>query len=59
MRTMTVSQACAVYGTSRTTIMRYGQEGRLTIHRVGPRLIRLDVDELDREFHGALISNES
>ena len=29
------------------TIRRWGEEGRLPLYRVGPRLLKVDLDELD------------
>jgi excisionase family DNA binding protein len=55
LRALTIEQACARYGVSRTTLYRYAKDGRLTLNKIGPRLVRLDADELDGVFHGELI----
>ena len=34
-------------GCSTRTLRRYGAAGRLTLYRVGPRAVRVDLDELD------------
>jgi excisionase family DNA binding protein len=57
MRSITIDQAVTRYGLSRATLYRYARDGRITAHHIGERLVRLDVDELDREFHGELISS--
>lgn len=37
----------AYLGCSTRTLRRYGASGRLTLYRVGPRAVRVDLDELD------------
>jgi len=59
MRMITIADACTRYGISRTTLYRLSKDGQLTLHKIGPRLVRLDVDELEREFHGPLITDKT
>jgi excisionase family DNA binding protein len=59
VRTITIPQACARYGTGRTSIMRYAEQGRLHLYRVGANRIRLDADELDKVFHGPLVGSDA
>lgn len=47
---MTVADAAVRFGVSRKTLHRRLAEGRLTAHRLGPRIIRLAVAELDHVF---------
>jgi len=49
---ITVRQVCDTYGLSERTVRRYLAEGRLTAQRIGPRLIRLDAEQVDRELTG-------
>jgi len=42
-----IADAADYLGTSERTIRRYIAAGRLTGYRVGPRLIRVDLNELD------------
>lgn len=41
-----ISDAAAIGGVHRTTIRRYISQGLLTGYRMGPRLIRVDLDEV-------------
>jgi excisionase family DNA binding protein len=45
-------QVAQTYGISTRTILRYLSEGRLKGYRVGPKLIRLDADEVERALVG-------
>ncbi|WP_433187728.1 helix-turn-helix domain-containing protein [Actinoallomurus sp. CA-150999] len=48
-RRLTSVAAAAEYADLSTrTIRRYIAEGRLTGYRVGPRLVKVDLDDLDR-----------
>jgi excisionase family DNA binding protein len=42
-----VATAAEQYGVSEKTIRRWIATGRLTGYRVGPRLLKIDLDELD------------
>ena len=46
-RIATVAEAAEHYGVCTKTIRRYITDGRIPSHRLGPRLIRVDLDELD------------
>lgn len=46
-RPASIAEAAEHIGTSERTVRRYIADGRLTGYRVGPRLIRVDLDELD------------
>ena len=53
--TITVAEAAEMFGVAPITIRRYIAAGRLTAYRVGPRLIRLDPDQVARELLGTPI----
>lgn len=46
-RLISLEQAAEYAGVSPRTVRRYVAAGRLTGYRVGPRLIRLDISEVD------------
>ena len=46
-RLESISEAADYLGVSTKTIRRYIASGRLTGYRAGPRLIRVDLNELD------------
>ncbi len=46
-RLTSVADAAESYGVSERTIRRYIANGTLTAYRFGPRMIRVDLDELD------------
>lgn len=48
----TVKEIAEKYGISPTTIRRYVAEGRITAHRLGPKLIRLDPAQVEQELFG-------
>lgn len=48
----TIKETAERYGISTTTVRRYIAEGRITAHRVGPRLIRVDLEQAQRELFG-------
>ncbi|MGD9514275.1 excisionase family DNA-binding protein [Mycolicibacterium sp.] len=48
----TIKETAERYGISQTTVRRYIASGRITAHRVGPRLIRVDLDQVQRELFG-------
>lgn len=48
----TLKECAEEYGISVTTLRRWIADGRITAHRVGPRLIRLDLDQVRRELFG-------
>jgi excisionase family DNA binding protein len=43
---ISIQEAADMFGLCDRTIRRYIASGRLTAHRVGPRVIRLDLDEV-------------
>ena len=45
-------EAAETYGVSIRTIRRYIADGRITAYRVGPRVIRLDPDQVAKELLG-------
>jgi excisionase family DNA binding protein len=49
-RPVSTAQAAARAGVHPRTILRYVTQGRLTGYRIGPRLIKVDLDEVDRLF---------
>lgn len=46
-----VSEGAAMVGVSPRTVRRYISAGRLTGYRVGPRLLKVDLDELRTLVH--------
>ena len=46
-RWVSVEEAAAYLGVGDRTIRRWCNEGRLPQYRVGPRLVRLNIDDLD------------
>lgn len=46
-RLVSIAVAADEYGVSTKTLRRYIAAGRLTGYRMGPRLIRVDLNELD------------
>lgn len=48
----TLKECAEELGVSVTTLRRWVADGRITAHRVGPRLIRLDLDQVRRELFG-------
>ncbi|RZL77428.1 MAG: DNA-binding protein [Rhodococcus sp. (in: high G+C Gram-positive bacteria)] len=46
-RLCSIPQAAEEYGVCSKTIRRYISAGRIVGYRMGPRLIRVDLDELD------------
>ena len=51
-------QEVAEFGVSTKTIRRYIAAGRLTAYRFGPRMIRLDADQVRRELLGAPVGGD-
>jgi excisionase family DNA binding protein len=45
-----IQQAAAEADVCDKTIRRWIAQGRITAYRVGPRLIRIDLDQLDASF---------
>jgi excisionase family DNA binding protein len=45
-------EVCETYGISLRTLDRYIAEGRLKAYRIGPKMIRLDADEVERALVG-------
>lgn len=44
---LTLTEAADAIGVHRRTLERYIKAGRLTAYRVGPRLVRVDPDEVE------------
>jgi excisionase family DNA binding protein len=51
-RKITITQVAEQYEVSTRTVRRYIADGRLTAYRIGPRMIRLDVDQVRRQLDG-------
>ncbi|MFF2056342.1 helix-turn-helix transcriptional regulator [Rhodococcus qingshengii] len=49
-RLVTLTEAAAYLNTSKATMSRRVADGTLTGHRLGPRTVRVDLDEVDRVF---------
>lgn len=58
-RKITVAEVVREYGLGERTVRRYIASGRLTAFRVGPRLIRLDADQVERELIGDKIGGNA
>jgi excisionase family DNA binding protein len=50
---ISMQEAADTYGVSTKTIRRYIASGRLTAYRVGPRLIRLDAEQVRDQLLGS------
>ena len=50
---LTVRDVCQTYGLSERTVRRYLAEGLLTATKVGPRLIRLDAEQVEQALTGS------
>lgn len=49
---ITIRDAAQRYGISTTTLRRYITQNRITAHRVGPKLIRLEAAQVEKELFG-------
>lgn len=49
---ITIQKVADQYGVSTRTVRRYIAAGRLTAYRVGPRMIRLDADQVRQQLLG-------
>ncbi len=49
-RYATITNAAALYGLHPKTLRRYIGEGRITAFRIGPRNLRVDLDEVDAKL---------
>jgi excisionase family DNA binding protein len=47
---VSIAAAADHYGVSRQTVRRWIASGRITAHRLGPRLIRVDLDEIEAKI---------
>ena len=47
---VSIAAAADHYGVSRQTVRRWIASGKITAHRVGPRLIRVDLDEIEAKI---------
>jgi excisionase family DNA binding protein len=45
-----ISAVCDRYSISPRAVRRYISEGKITAYRIGNKLIRLDLDEVQREL---------
>lgn len=48
----TIKETAERFGLSQTTVRRYIADGIISAHRVGPRLIRIDLAKAERELFG-------
>lgn len=46
-RLVSLPQAAEMLGVTTRTLRRYIADGRLSAYRLGPRMLRVDLDELD------------
>ena len=51
---ITMQEAAETYGVSTKTIRRYISTGLLSAYRVGPRLIRLDAEQVHAQLVGSV-----
>lgn len=49
-RLVSLTEAANYLNTSTATMSRRVADGTLTGHRLGPRMVRVDLDEVDRVF---------
>lgn len=47
---VSIAAAADHYDVSQQTVRRWIANGKITAHRVGPRLIRLDLDEIEAKI---------
>jgi excisionase family DNA binding protein len=47
---VSIAAAADHYEVSRQTVRRWIANGKITAHRVGPRLIRIDLDEIEAKI---------
>ena len=45
-----IRSVCETYDISERAIRRYIAEGKLTAYRIGPKMIRLDAEQVEREL---------
>jgi len=48
---ITIKEAAETVGVSARTIRRYIASGRIPAYRLGPRMIRVDADQLTEQLH--------
>jgi excisionase family DNA binding protein len=48
MNLLTVRQAAELLGVHQNTIRNWITQGRLTAHRIGPKLIRINAEDLEQ-----------
>jgi excisionase family DNA binding protein len=53
---VTIAQVAEQYELSTRTVRRYIAEGRLTAYRIGPRVIRLDAEQVRLQLDGDPVS---
>lgn len=53
---ISIAQVAEQYELSTRTIRRYIADGRLTAYRIGPRVIRLDAEQVRRQLDGDPVS---
>jgi excisionase family DNA binding protein len=53
---VSIAQVAEQYELSTRTVRRYIAEGRLTAYRIGPRVIRLDAEQVHRQLDGDPVS---
>ena len=46
-RLESIPKAAEIYGVHHSTLRRYVSAGRITGYRFGPRMLRVDLDEID------------
>jgi len=49
-RKISLAEAAEIYGISVRTLHRYIAEGRISAYRIGPRMIRVDVEKLAQQL---------
>jgi excisionase family DNA binding protein len=56
---ISIQEAADTYGLSDRTIRRYIAAGRLTAFRIGPRLIRLDPEQVRAQLIGPVVGGDA
>lgn len=56
---ITIQEVADTFGVSTRTVRRYIAASRLTAYRVGPRMIRLDADQVAEQLLGEPVGGDA
>ena len=56
---ITIQEVADTFGVSTRTVRRYISSSRLTAYRVGPRMIRLDADQVAEQLLGEPVGGDA